>query len=258
MNNTYLKIVTATLMLLSLLPETAASDVLSTCVAKKTGALRISKACKKSEYPLPLNSEGIQGSMGPQGPKGEPGNPGKDGVAGAGGGGVRVSDANGQFLGYLAAPPVAMGQNAEISVQIYIPSLKATATIGTRMSFATEFDGITHRADLAEWNAALGWRTIYPYFTTADCTGTEYYFPIFIDYPRVYRKDGGYAIFSDKMPAEKVAIQSHRIKILDQNNQLVDGCEAFNNGGDWMIRGYDSTPVTLPFNIPAIFPLRFE
>ena len=49
------------------------NSVISACVNKSSGALRISSKCTKTERPLTWNQTGIQGPTGPQGPAGPKG-----------------------------------------------------------------------------------------------------------------------------------------------------------------------------------------
>ncbi|MFM7492182.1 MAG: hypothetical protein ACKO20_06810, partial [Actinomycetota bacterium] len=49
-------------------------DLLSVCIDKKSGAMRASKSCKKTERSYVLGGpgpEGPKGEVGPQGPKGD-------------------------------------------------------------------------------------------------------------------------------------------------------------------------------------------
>ncbi len=61
--------------------SSASQDGISGCVKKKTGVLRISQKCKKSEYAIAWNFSG------PAGPKGDKGDPGETTRVSSGGGG---------------------------------------------------------------------------------------------------------------------------------------------------------------------------
>ena len=58
-------------------------EVISACVAKKDGTMRIATTCKSTETPLTWNQQGPQGTPGQQG---IPGEKGADGAPGAQGG----------------------------------------------------------------------------------------------------------------------------------------------------------------------------
>ena len=50
---------------------TESGAVISACVAKSNGALRISSKCTKLETPITWNQTGVAGPIGPIGPKGD-------------------------------------------------------------------------------------------------------------------------------------------------------------------------------------------
>ena len=63
----------------------SAQSLITGCVAKKTGILRVplgDDGCRKDETPLTWNQEGPEGPIGPEGPKGDQGDPGIQGPQG--------------------------------------------------------------------------------------------------------------------------------------------------------------------------------
>ncbi len=73
------------------------AQTINACYNKKTGALRISAACKKTEDPISWS----QGAGGEQGPKGDPGPQGPQGPQGKS---LYVFDDDGQILGVAVDP----------------------------------------------------------------------------------------------------------------------------------------------------------
>jgi hypothetical protein len=139
--------------------QSLASDVIYGCY-NKSGQLRIASgpgACDKNNEtaiswnqagpagpqgpkgdPGAKGDPGPQGPAGPQGPKGEEGEPGLQGPKGdkgepgSAGGNLSVYDANGQYLGIVAAMryPFLQGSLSDgTALDIFIPSLNAFATI---------------------------------------------------------------------------------------------------------------------------------
>ena len=62
--------------------ETGQGEVLSVCITKKTGAIRVSDKCAKSERATTLGGVGPQGEQGPQGEVGPVGPKGDTGIQG--------------------------------------------------------------------------------------------------------------------------------------------------------------------------------
>ena len=170
--------------------STSAPKTISGCVDKKSGILRVSNKCLKTETTLIWNQQGIQGETGPQGPsglngidgkigeqgpQGQQGNAGKDGPAGAigpqgpGGTGPQgpagvsnrliVQDANNSLVGY----PLAIGQGSETST-----------AIGLREPYTTVTLWMPSISNLMTFNLS-GTPVLWSFlFTTPDCSGTAY------------------------------------------------------------------------------------
>jgi len=187
--NKVITLFASSLVLAGLGLENASAIELPACVNKKTGAWRIVAAVKKcsakTENLVLLNSTGqagaaglagAAGAQGPQGIKGDKGDKGDQGLPGAkgdtgpagpgaaGSGGLKVYDANNQFLGY------SIGQQL-----IYIPGLEAKAQIGVRTGASPPDE-----ADLVNVSDVVG-NTNYTamdsadeLFTSTNCTGTAY------------------------------------------------------------------------------------
>jgi hypothetical protein len=218
-------------LMAGLVPESGFAETVPACAKKKTGALRVSQKCKKKrERPINLstgsqgvtNLQGLQGPVGPTGPMGPAGPPGKSGDPD-----VRVYDANGQFLGFLADPTV---------LTVYVPELKATAPL-------------INKPENPDYGNVVGLFETQ-YFSAAGCNGASYY-PARYTHPEIVRKDGKFYIAT--------APGASRIPVASWRGTAGAACVTPNPAPEyWAVSEYQLIEVTLPFTTPVAFPLRFE
>jgi hypothetical protein len=243
----------------------------------------------------PAGWDGSQGPIGPAGPRGLPGAQGPAGPAGASGG-IKVYDANNQFLGY------SVGQNA-----VYVSSLDTFL----EFRWSINDDGYPDYSALNVRTFFNAYYLInppsYQYFTSTDCSsgGANHNDPV--PYPWTLSRYGD----NQTDPLGNVAI--HRIsKGLIRSELNLPEAYCPGNEGDWVqnlistpfpnpsvclpiprqIRGWTGhlnecsshglnfpcyrcgamvtkeapsglasftfTPVTLPFTLPVTLPLRYE
>jgi hypothetical protein len=108
------------------------------CSAKKTGALRVAKKCKKSERTVSWNTVGPQGATGAQGSTGQPGAKGETGATGPAGPTAAFTTNDG------GTPPVSASFNVSSS-NVTLPTagkLFITATTSAQIacsSFCGEY-----------------------------------------------------------------------------------------------------------------------
>jgi hypothetical protein len=154
------------------------ADEISGCVNKSTGALRIAAKCKKAETPLAFNAAGQQGpkgDTGPQGPKGDPG-------TGGDGGGIKVFDANGQFLGYRVG-----------DLEIFISTAQAVTKL--------DQGGDSH-GQIPEWKGSY-YRATYAISAAPDCSGNDVFMASDSKLePRIFRKDGKVYVVTARSPVK--------------------------------------------------------
>lgn len=200
----------------SMFPEYLAAAEISVCI-KKNGTLRVANNCKQNESHETLSgSQGPKGETGPQGPKGDPG-----------AGGIKVFDANGQFLGYHTTSTV-----------VYVPSINAEVTFDS-----SPVPG--NFGQILKWEESR----VSLLYTTLDCSGTPFYPAGGQAYPQAYLRNGKVYVVKEKPPIGTQKIQS----------SIYQGsCAGTGSYESIVSPGFDFTEVTLPFTLPIAFPLRFE
>lgn len=169
------------------------------CIDKKSGVLRISANCSKSETLISWNQQGIQGDVGAQGPAGVNGTDGATGPqgeqglqgprgsdgangmqgpsgpagprgatgpsGGGGGGGLFVRDALGALVGNLIDVTGISGYSADTSTVLGITAPVVTAKVWIpNAQQVLEFT-------FADATVTSGWNPVY---FNSDCTGPTY------------------------------------------------------------------------------------
>jgi hypothetical protein len=245
-------VVFAGIILANMFSNYSMAEEITACIHKKTGALRVAGKCKIAESLMVLNTVGPKGDTGPQGtqgtkgdtgPQGPKGNPGTSGT----GGGVKVFDANNQFLGYWLGMKKDGGigtgsglyRRPTDSYSILVPSANAVLEID-------ELRGsIVHSS--AEAPESVG--KTYPSYSAKDCTGTKYYSPQF-SYPTITKAGDG----------KLYSFKNHDLVLLSAAYGFnVDGSVCIDNGEQQLVAtNYDFSEVVLPFTLPLSVPIRLE
>jgi hypothetical protein len=193
------------------LPCQAADDSLYVCKNNKTGTPRLVSSpnlCKaKTEHLVTLTSGTQETSCG-----------------------IKVYDANNQYLGYLGTLYESELSNSGL-IEIYIPSLKKFAFIGT---WGTWADDVGKKGIFAE-------RSFY--YESNNCTGTPY-------------AENIYGIY--KGPNDKYYTAKNGYPTLITKNSAggVNGCSHDSSNFDSLL--VEAIEVTLPFTVPVALPFRFE
>jgi len=113
-------------------PRPAMAQAINACVNKTSGALRISKSCKKGERPLSWNATGATGPTGPAGPAGVAGGTGPAGPAGVAGGTGPAGPAGVAGATGPAGPAGKVGPIANVQqLNLVDPSNNVLASLGT-------------------------------------------------------------------------------------------------------------------------------
>jgi len=156
--------------------------------------------------------------------------------------GIPVSDANGQFLGYLASDYTG-ASNTPDKVDLFIPSLKYFVSVYNE-------NGTTYVGDRMD-----------VMFTSDNCTGTRYYWPgylwgIYIQYEvpilgifeRIIHRERGddTHYFVPNLPLVQIESKSY----LDASGTCRNYTVTYH-----VVTG---TVITLPFTTPVAMPLSFN
>jgi hypothetical protein len=152
-----------------------ANGVFHSCVDNKTGAVRIidsaTSACTVKETaqnwsmigpPGPQGPAGANGPAGPQGPQGAAGATGPQGPQGPAGAGLRILDANGQFVGSLISPG-----NSPVLGTILFPS-------GIPVAAGLDVNGNVTMFPVGAGAKSPGTPSFQLDFPTGDCSGIPY------------------------------------------------------------------------------------
>jgi hypothetical protein len=247
---------------ISLIPAPSYSETINACVNNRSGAMRIvtdPAQCKKTERPMSWSTvvgvqgpQGEPGSAGPQGPKGDNGAPGPQGLPGLKGdqgvagppgpegpdGGIRVYDANNQFLGFSFNHTVS---NVE---GVFVPGINAYTYICNQQGLSSSITNQLPIRTCEPGNIIIPWMSA----VSKETNGKLY---IVAAPSTLYRSidcDG----------------KSH-FQITSNNLISVhcfyhtDGCE-FGNWED--VHSYfeptDILEINIPFTLPVALPLRYE
>ena len=204
-------------------PSHGADNVIYGCYDKHGGDLRIvsnRSHCKKNEVPISWNQ------VGPQGPKGDTGAKGDQGLQGPPGG-IKVYDANKQFLGYLLGG--TLSSNA-----IFVPQLE----IIVNFILCCTKTGI---GDIA-------WTQVF--FESADCTGELYTQP---QYSNIIFKYQDKIYIGERIPPALISWNSSAVF----NSAIPWQCtpNIFGPSLQLLVPAKEFTS-ELPFSIPVSLPLE--
>ncbi len=286
MKKTTLPALPTLFLLIGLAPSYSAAEVLTSCVIKKTGIVRIISTntnlkCKKTETLLTINTVGPQGEKGepePVGPKGDQGAAGTQGLKGDSGpvgpagpqgpigltgqaGGLNAYDANEQFLGqspggYSVFLPAPISAYINLSNFGDIPDRnRYDPNAVPSINFNPNYRPLT-----TDPIGLLSSQTFYQY---SNCTGLpvqvyEISSPLS---PQVLKgigsAEGKYFVYEQKTFNNLNNITTESFTTTQENGTKVCTNQV-NTGASSVPSTFELKEVTLPFTLPVALPLRYE